>query len=681
MRSLPAGDGVRLLRDVRIPMRDGVSLAADLYVPDEPTGPDGLPTAARPVVMDYLPYRKDEVDPAAMRHYRELPRHGYVVARVDIRGTGGSGGHTTDEYLPIEQRDGYDAIEWMASQPWCDGHVSMLGISYGGFAALQVATLQPPHLTSIVAVDFTDDRYTDDCHYRGGLARLYYDLAWYGTRMIAWNAMPTDPAFGADGSRERWRRHVDEDEPYLLEWLRHQVDGPYWRQGSVADAVERIACPAFLIGGWRDGYPNPPTRLFERLAGPKKLLVGPWDHRYPDNAIPGPRIDHLVEVVRWLDHWCLGRDTGIMDEPAVALYVQDPAPSTPDRLDTPGRWRAEAAWPPAGAAERTLALGPDGRLVAEDAAGDAAGVGIDRVPADPLVGTTAGLWSGGVPFGAMPADQGPDEARSLVYTSAPLERPLTILGRARAILHVVPDGEVVGVAVALADVDPDGRSHLVAKGMLNGTRRSSWVAPEPMIPGELHELTIEVDATGWRFPAGHRVRLAIATADWPNVWPAPSLASVAIHRGPDASSRLVLPTVPDEGPLPAPAFRPSPVDVRPAARLDPMPTWVIAHDLATGRASATIGLVTRHATPDGASIERDAGCVCELDPARPGSATARGWHHATNDRDGHRAEGRADVAVAADPDAFHVTIDLEIAIDGVVEATRRWDERIPRILL
>ena len=170
--------------------------------------------------MEYLPYRKDEVDPsAALRHYLELPRHGYIVARVDIRGTGGSEGHAVDEYVAQEQEDGYDAIEWMAAQPWCDGHVNMIGISYGGFTALQVATLQPPHLTSIIPVDFTDDRYTDDCHYRGGLMRMYYDVGYYGTRMVAWNAMPTDPTFAAEGAREIWERHVAEDEPYLLAWL------------------------------------------------------------------------------------------------------------------------------------------------------------------------------------------------------------------------------------------------------------------------------------------------------------------------------------------------------------------------------------------------------------------------------------------------------------------------------
>ena len=350
MRTLPAGDGVRLVRDVLIPMRDGTSLAADLYVPDGPAGGPDLPEQPLPVVMDYIPYRKDEVDPRAMRHYLELPRNGYIVARVDIRGTGGSGGDAVDEYVAGEQVDGYDAIEWIAAQPWCDGHVNMMGISYGGFTALQVATLQPPHLTSIIPVDFTDDRYTDDCHYRGGLLRMYYDLGWYGTRMIAWNAMPTDAIVASDAVRQDVEDRVAGAQPYLLAWLRHQVDGPYWRQGSVADLADRITCPAFLIGGWRDGYPNPPLRLFERLAGPRRLLIGPWDHRYPDAAIPGPRIDHLAEVIRWLDHWCRGIDTGIMAEPPIVVYVQEGSrrPGSPrdaramagrDVLATDGRHR------------------------------------------------------------------------------------------------------------------------------------------------------------------------------------------------------------------------------------------------------------------------------------------------------------------------------------------------------
>jgi putative CocE/NonD family hydrolase len=683
MKLLRAGDGVRLVRDVLIPMRDGVLLAADLYVPDDAgTGPDGLPVGPLPVVMDYIPYRKDEEAPTARRHYLELPRHGYIVARVDIRGTGGSGGHVVDEYVAQEQVDGYDAIEWLAAQPWCDGHVNMMGISYGGFTALQVATLQPPHLTSIIPVDFTDDRYTDDCHYRGGLLRMYYDIGWYGTRMIAWNAMPTDPTFAADGAREVWQRHIAEDEPYLLAWLRHQVDGPYWRQGSVADIAERITCPAFLIGGWRDGYPNPPLRLFERLSGPKKLLIGPWDHRYPDGAIPGPRIDHLHEVIRWLDHWCRGRDTGVMTEPPIVVFVQRAGSLSPTRLESDGEWRAERSWPAKDGSERSLALGPDGGLIGAVDGGPMAfgDTGRDRLAVDPTVGVQAGLWSGGVPFG-LSGDQREDEAHSLAYTGAPLEAPVTILGRARAELHVAADVAVVGVAVSLSDVAPDGASHLVAKGMLNGTRRASLTDPQPLEPGAVVLLTIELDATAWRFEAGHRIRLAVAGADWPNVWPTPEPAILEVHRGPATPSRLHLPVVPDAGPLEPPAFLPSPVVARHGAAMEPPVTWTVTRDAMTGRVAATIRVETAHSTPEGTRIERDAGCACEVDPADPAHAVARGWHRCSSVQDGHRTEGQAEVVIASTETDFHVTIDLAVTVDDDPPVTRRWDERIPRVLL
>ena len=200
--------------------------------------------------------------------YGYLPRHGYLVLRVDCRGTGASEGITGDEYTLREQRDGHDAIEWCAAQPWCDGHVNMIGISYGGFTSLQVASHTPPHLTSIVPIDFTDDRYTDDCHYRGGHARMLLDPGFYGAFMVAFNALPPAPARSLANWAEIWEEHLAGDEPYVLEWLRHQTDGPYWRNGSVADVVDRIRCPVFMIGGWRDGYPNPQLRLFESTERP-----------------------------------------------------------------------------------------------------------------------------------------------------------------------------------------------------------------------------------------------------------------------------------------------------------------------------------------------------------------------------------------------------------------------------
>jgi putative CocE/NonD family hydrolase len=292
----------------------------------------------------------------------------------------------------------------------------MMGISYGGFTALQVAAHNPPHLTSIIPVDFTDDRYTDDCHYRGGLMRMYYDIAHYGGQMVARNALPPYPEWSGDSWAEVWEHHLAHDEPYLLKWYRHQTDGDYWRNGSVRDAPERIRCPAFLIGGWRDGYPNPPLRLFQNLHAPCKVLIGPWNHALPDAAIPGPRIDYLREVLRWLDHWCKDEETGIMDEPLVVVYAQRYQPPDPDRLETLGQWRAETDWPPPGSSWAPLYLGKDGTLVDDpQPAWNGAG-GHDLFDYDPRVGVTSGLWSGGIPFG-LPGDQRLDEAFSQVYTT------------------------------------------------------------------------------------------------------------------------------------------------------------------------------------------------------------------------------------------------------------------------
>jgi len=377
MHSTYAPD-VQLVKNVRIPMRDGVLLSADLY------GPTPEPSEPLPVVMEYIPYRKDEVGPGH-RFYSYLPQHGYIVARVDIRGTGASPGVATDEYLQGEQEDGYDAIEWLAAQPFCDGNVNMMGISYGGFTSLQVATLRPPHLRTIIPMYFTDNRYTDDCHYRGGHLRQYYDVGHYGNFMIAYNAMPPYPEWSEDWAAI-WSEHIEHNEPYLLKWLRHQTDGPYWQHGSVGAIADQIACPVFMIGGWRDGYPNPPLRLYEALGVPRKVLIGPWNHAVPDVAVPGPRLDHLHEVVRWLDHWCKGTETGIMGEPPVVVYMQHYQRPDADRLDAAGEWRAETSWPAPGASERTLYLGGGGRL--EEASG---ADGADEFEYVASVGVTAGL--------------------------------------------------------------------------------------------------------------------------------------------------------------------------------------------------------------------------------------------------------------------------------------------------
>jgi uncharacterized protein len=658
---------VRVVKNVRIPMRDGVALFADLYLPadrDEPL----------PVVMEYIPYRKDEVV-AGSRFYEVLPGYGYVVARVDIRGTGASEGQSTDEYTLQEQLDGYDAIEWLAAQPFCDGSVAMMGISYGGFTSLQVATHQPPHLKAIVPIDFTDDRYTDDCHYRGGLLRKYYDVGHYGNFMIAYNALPPYPEWSGEAWAAIWEEHLARNEPYLLKWLAHQTRDDYWLNGSVGPIADRIQCAVFLIGGWRDGYPNPPLRLYEALQCPKRVLIGPWSHALPDTSVPGPRIDYLREVARWLDRYCKGVGNGVEREPPVVVYVQEHQTPDPDALDTPGAWRAESGWPLATAVERPLHLAPSGRLV-DEPAGDAA----DTLEYVPYVGVAGGLWSGGVPFG-QPGDQRVDEALSATYTSDPLAEDVVILGRARATLHVTTTATVLGFAVSVSDVAPDGSSHLVAKGMLNGTRRDSFEAPEALVPGERYEVELEIDATAWRFLQGHRIRVAVANADWPNVWPTPEPATSTIHHGRATPSRVVLPVVPAAGSATPPAFAPSPATPQRHTDQPHPPTWEVADDVLADRRTLRLAIARTERINATTLVDRSYTLTAQVARTDPAGASAFGSHVSRITRPTGVVESRSDVTIQATATHFHVLIELAVTANGVPHHAQRWVESVDRVLL
>jgi predicted acyl esterase len=504
--------------------------------------------------------------------------------------------------------------------------------------------------------------------------RKYYDVSLYGNMMCSWNALPAYPEWSDDWS-EVWEEHLAGNEPYLLEWYRHQTDSNYWRNGSVGPIADRIKCPAFLIGGWRDGYPNPPLRLFQALQVPKKVLIGPWDHRPPDVAVPGPRIDHLHEVVRWLNHWCAGEDNGVMSEPPVVVFMQEGEPPVVDRLESQGSWRAESTWPAAGASERVLHLRGDGRL-GEKTDAD----GADELRYDSTVGVTAQLWSGGLHFG-LPGDQRPDEALSLTYTSPALEEDMHVLGRPTAQLHIDSSASVIGFCVSLSDVLPDGSSHLVAKGMLNVTRRESLTDPAELPPGERAQLEIELDTTGWVFRSGHRLRVSVANADWPNVWPTPHPATSRVHRGPSAPSHLVIPLVPAHGSAEAPRFEPSPVIVGRHASMAVPPDWSVKRDGLTGRAEVRVADdgVTR--VNSSTLVRRSFQGVMRTDRDDPASASAFGRHSATIEQPAGATTSTSNLWIQASAERFHILLTVEVQRDGVPVFSRRWVESVPRVLL
>ena len=345
-----SSEGIRFVKNIMAPTRDGTKLAMDIHMPA-----GGGPW---PVILTYIPYRKDDQEPlTGMQHH--WAQHGYVGARVDCRGTGSSEGSNDDEYRPVEQRDGYDVIEWIAGQDWCDGKVAMTGGSYGGFSSVQVAALAPPHLETIIPWNYTDDRYTDDCHYRGGALRCYYDIGSYGCSMVGMNSMPPYPEYSGDRWAELWEERLERNSPYLLTWLANQKDGEYWRPGSIRGRYHEIKASALLIGGWRDGYCNAPLRTSQHMTAPSKVLIGPWNHSGPDCDTPGPSLAREHLTLRWCDYWLKGIDNGIMDEPDINVYVQTFDAPDAYRTHTSGYWRTERTFPIPGGRTHRLGLGSD----------------------------------------------------------------------------------------------------------------------------------------------------------------------------------------------------------------------------------------------------------------------------------------------------------------------------------
>jgi putative CocE/NonD family hydrolase len=546
---------VRRLKHVLIPMSDGVKLAADIYLPEG--------EGRFPAVLEYLPYRKDDRTAARWAAHYYFAERGFASIRMDMRGTGGSGGVALNEYLPQEQADACEAIAWLAAQPWCNGNVGMWGTSYGGFNTLQVAMHNPPALKAIIPHAATDDRYQEDVHYFGGCL-MGIDQVCYPQWMLAMNAMPPYQHYAGADWASIWQTHLDGTPPWVLDWLRHQTEDEYWLQGSLKVDYASIKAATLHLGAWRDLYVGSVFRMAEHLKAPNRAIVGPWQHSRPNDAYPEPRINHLHEMARWWAQWLRGEETGIMDEPQIALYVNHGAPPDPFLPTMPGAWRYEPRWPPERARDHTFYLGENGTLRAEPQAGDTS----DQFRYQATVGLTGGflcpLWP---PYG-MSRDQALDEARSLCYTTPPLEQPLELLGFAKAILHVASTATIAFFAVKISDVAPDGRSTLVTRGILNATHRTSHSRPEPLTPGQEYELAIPLRAASWVFQPGHRLRIAISGSDWPNVWPSPQPAVNTIFRNRARPSRIVLPIVDsDEQALPQPQFQPA-TALRPTAK-----TW------------------------------------------------------------------------------------------------------------
>ncbi|MCB1387406.1 MAG: CocE/NonD family hydrolase [Nitratireductor sp.] len=646
-----------------IPMEDGCRLSARIWMPEDATD------APVPAIVEHLPYRKR--DGTIARDERTHPwfaGHGYASIRVDMRGNGTSDGLMDDEYTEQEWRDACDVIAWAAGQPWCNGKVGMMGISWGGFNALQVAALRPPALKAIITLCSTVDRYSDDIHYKGGCL-LNENFGWAST-MLAYSSRPPDAELVGDRWHEMWRHRL-ENQPFLIEtWLRHPWRDGYWKHGSVCEDYGAVEAATLAIGGWHDGYRNTMAHLAENLSAPVKAIAGPWIHKYPHIAKPDPAIDFLSEAKRWWDRWLKSEETRVEADPAFRLWLM--ASVRPERWlpARPGRWIACETWPDPAIGVRTLALGRH-RL------GEAEPFSLAVCsPQD------CGLQSGEYfPFcygEELPGEQSGEDERSLCFDGGVLEEPLDIVGAPVAKLRLSSDRPCAQIAVRLCDLRPDGTSALITFGLLNLTHRVSHDAPQPLVPGEMIEIALPLDQIAYRIPAGHRLRLAVSTAYWPFIWPSPETATLTLEAG-----SLDLPIRPlaagDEwafdGPQGAAEWRTE--TIRPA-RYDRR----IEHDGESGRVTVAIdsddgerrdlnhGLISGSATRERWSIH----------PDDPNSAVAEIGTETVGGREGRMWKTMVETRMTSDRAHFFVSAKLTCYENDTVTFEKHFNDRIARRL-
>jgi putative CocE/NonD family hydrolase len=640
-------------------LRDGTRLAVTWWKPTPKTADEKFP-----VLLEYLPYRKDDSFYARdYPLYDYYARRGFILAKVDIRGTGGSTGPLPPrEYSEIELDDGVEVIAQLAKLPAANGNVGMWGISWGGFNSIQVAMRKPPALKAIIALHATDDLYHDDVRYIDG--GLHLDP--YTLQIDHENGLPRTPEYQLDSAyfRDRFEAY-----PWVLTYLKQRVDGEFWRKNGLRYRPDALTIPAYFIGGLLDGYRDMPLRALDYLKAPVKVEIGPWNHAWPDDGEPGPNYEWRDRAVRWWNQWLRGQDTGLLAEPPLLIFQR--GGHLPDRNQrvTPGAWRFED-WPIAGSVRQSWYLEPDGQLLPR-----AGGIAGDlQLRYRPGGGTAAGDW-----WGEPTGDMARDDAGSLTFTSPPLEQPLAIAGLPRILLAARAGAPLANWTARLEDVAPDGQVSLVTGGVINGTQYRSRITPERLEPGRNYPLDFELHFTTWTFRPGHRIRVAVSNAQFPMIWPTPFPMVTALQAG-TRGTRIELPVIPLTSAYPVPRLPPSQPR---ASRPD-----VVHHEVGGGKDQVIYQPVTGTTTvewsaPSAWSIGRIRFDYTEDEVYRTSDRDPS--HSSFYGRATHRIRppGRdllleTIIDIQSDSTRFRVTVRRTISSAGKVLRRKQWDEAIPR---
>jgi putative CocE/NonD family hydrolase len=534
-----------------IPMRDGIELAADVYLPREEQRP-------APAIVQITPYDKSGIFTAPEgRFYQE---HGYVAVNVDCRGRGKSEG----EWRAVvnDPQDGHDVVEWVAAQPWCNGKVGMTGISYMGWTQWAAASERPPHLTCLISTSAAG-RWQQEIPYTSGCLQLYF--AWWVfivrrrlTELAHVDAVDWDEVLRRL-PLEAIREFINPSGQTWDDLVGNDKLDTFWEPLRFDNRYHQIDVPCLHVTGWFDledltGAFHHYEHMLESSPAHEQqfLIVGPWSHinsRFPHHSYAGDFLsaDAAVEMddvhLRWFDYWLKGEQNGALDEPRVQLYE-----TGSNVWRTPDRW-------PVSRAEESLYLhfdGRDGSLMAQPPREDEPRQTYRYDPLDPAP-TQMNVKT--YPFEEVPRDQTAVEARPdvITYTSAPLTDELVISGWPHLEFFAASDGDDTDWHVKLTDVHPDGRSMKVCQGCLRASHRDSLAEPTPLTPGQVQRFDVELWPAHHAFLPGHRVRVSITSSDFP--WFArnlnhfgpprfqadPRVATNSIAHTPTHASRLRLP--------------------------------------------------------------------------------------------------------------------------------------------
>lgn len=648
-----------ILEHGTLQMKDGVHLAVTYYRPSAKEAGEVFP-----VIMEMVPYRKDDFFTLGDYEYGSyFARRGYVVARVDVRGTGGSEGSIpVSEYSEAEISDAEELVAQLSKKSWSNGNVGMYGISWSAFNSLMTAHRKPAALKAIIAAHGSTDLFYNDVHYIDGA--LHIDQ--YAHQIDTDNSLPQSPDYRIDD--DYFKNRFDR-EPWIFTWLRQQQDGDFWRKESLKFKTP-LEVPAYLISGLLDGYRDFAMDVSQTSKAPVIVDIGPWNHAWPEYGKPGPNYEWRQKALRWWDYWLKGIDNGVLNDPKWTSFMRTGHPPATDLDIVPGFWRCDAQWPVHdGAAQRFYPQ--TGRQLDRTAARQD---GVDTLRYRAGVGLGAGGW-----WGEQTGDMAADDAYSLVYDSAPLTEAIDIMGMPQVRLRVAADAPFYQWTVRLEDVAPDGKVSLVSGAIINPSQRFSRLAPEALIPGEPTTLSTAIHLTTWRFQPGHRIRLAVANAQFPMIWPSPTPGTTSLLLGGD--TWLDLPVVPATNKTGQACVLPTPEpnDIAPFGKelAHNGPTFSNVRNEETGDSTFLTSSDISWAMHDNVYKSSES-YRWHVNDATPANARYEGERRNVFTIAGREIDLATKAVIASDASYFHITFTKTLQQDGSLVRERTWTESIPR---